>query len=90
MNNINSFFEKYYELKECNIEKIFMHSKTYLNLLALFEGIHKVGDSNHIWGNQTPIEYKEIGNEKVPLFNSIPIFIDDVGPEWAFVRSSEE
>ena len=86
---MKSFFEKYYELKECNIEKIFMNSKMYLDLLAFFKGIHKIGD-NYAWGKQTPIKYKKMNNEKVPLFNSIPIFIDDGGPEWAFVRSSKE
>jgi len=86
---IQSFFEKYYELKECNIEKIFMTSILYLELLEHSGGIKKE-NNNYAWGKQTPIEYKEINNEKVPLFNSIPIFIDDGGPDWAFVRSSEE
>jgi len=41
MNNINHFFEKYYELKECNIEKIFMTSILYLDLLEHSGGIKK-------------------------------------------------
>lgn len=86
---IHQFFEKYYELKECNIEKIFMTSITYLELLEHSGGV-KREDNNYSWGKQTPIEYRAINGDKVPIFNNVPIFIDDEGPEWAFVRSSEE
>jgi len=70
------------------LEKVYMSPKTYLEMMEGDGSLLKDGDG-YVWNVPLPVKYQKIGSEMVVDWGGLPLYIDEVAPEWAVVYEEE-